>query len=417
MSKNKEMTLVPRLRFPEFKRSADWVKTPIVCFAKLYKGKGISKADLSANGKTPCIRYGELYTTYGEIIDNVFSRTDLPDSDLVFSEGNEVLIPSSGETQEDIAKASCVLHSGVALGGDLNIIKSEQDGRFLSYFINGPFKNKIAKVAQGNAVVHLYISQLEKLVFPLADSAEQKKIADCLSSLDELIAAQREKVEVLKNYKKGLLQQLFPKKGEAIPRLRFPEFKGQDNWAFIFGDQLFESVTNKNHKGELPILAITQEHGAIPRDMIDYNVTAMEKSILSYKIVEIGDFIISLRSFQGGVEYSNYRGICSPAYIVLRKKSNFNSHFFRYYFKSERFIIDLNKDLEGIRDGKMVSYDQFSKIALPFPIQREQQKIAEYLISLDELISELTSALENYRQHKKGLLQNLFPSYVEEEDV
>ncbi|WP_222931840.1 hypothetical protein [Hymenobacter lutimineralis] len=153
----------------------------------------------------------------------------------------------------------------------------------------------------------------------------------------------------------------------AVPKLRFPEFREAGEWAYLNGNKLFDQITNKDHNSDLPILAITQEHGAIPRELIDYNVVVTEKSVESYKVVEIGDFIISLRSFQGGIEYSTYKGICSPAYIILRRKKDGTDDFFRHYLKTPAFIGDLNKNLEGMRDGKMVSYKQFSELLLPTP--------------------------------------------------
>jgi type I restriction enzyme S subunit len=199
--------------------------------------------------------------------------------------------------------------------------------------------------------------------------------------------------------------------GKAIPQLRFPEFKNDGEWEEKNGNMLFNSVNNKNHNSNMPILAITQEYGAIPRDMIDYRVLVTDKSLESYKVVEVNDFIISLRSFQGGIEYSNYKGICSPAYIVLRKKRNEDvEFFFKYYFKTSNFIKDLNKNIEGIRDGKMISYNQFSDLHIVIPLNpKEQQKIASCLSSLDELIEAQTKKLETLRLHKKGLMQNLFP--------
>lgn len=193
-----------------------------------------------------------------------------------------------------------------------------------------------------------------------------------------------------------------------LPKLRFPEFSGE--WQEKYGNELFEPISNKNHNSDLPILAITQDKGAIPRDEINYNVSVTEKSIENYKVVEVGDFIISLRSFQGGIEYSNYKGICSPAYIILRNKIALSNNFYRHYFKSNQFILALNKNLEGIRDGKMVSYQQFSEIKIPFPTPEEQQKIADCLSSLDEIIETQNQNIENLKTQKKGLLQQLFPS-------
>ena len=195
-----------------------------------------------------------------------------------------------------------------------------------------------------------------------------------------------------------------------VPELRFPEFEKEGEWDFTNGNNLFVSIVNKNHNSDLPILAITQDKGAVPREMIDYRVIVSNNSIKSYKIVEVGDFIISLRSFQGGIEYSNYKGLCSPAYIVLRKISDtVYNDFYRHYLKSANYILELNRNIEGIRDGKMISYLQFSNIKLPFPSPEEQQKIAECLSSIDEEISAMKEKVEQLKVHKKGLLQKLFP--------
>ncbi|MGE3600904.1 MAG: restriction endonuclease subunit S, partial [Dehalococcoidia bacterium] len=159
----------------------------------------------------------------------------------------------------------------------------------------------------------------------------------------------------------------------------------------------------------LPVLAITQEHGAIPRDQIDYHVSVTAESVASYKEVCEGDFIISLRSFQGGIEYSRYHGICSPAYVILRRRGDENPHFLRHLFKSGRFIQQLTRNIEGIRDGKMISYAQFSEQKIPLPGPAEQRKIADCLDSLDDLIAAQSRMSEALRRHRNGLVQQLFP--------
>lgn len=199
------------------------------------------------------------------------------------------------------------------------------------------------------------------------------------------------------------------KRSLLVPKLRFPEFQDELEWSAPRGDSLFDSINNRSAAPGLPVLAITQEHGAIPRDQIDYHVSVTAESVASYKEVREGDFIISLRSFQGGIEYSRYHGICSPAYVILRRKSGGNEHFFRHLFKSERFIQQLTRNIEGLRDGKMISFAQFSEQLLPVPEPPEQQKIADCLGSLDDLIAAESRRLEALRQHKKGLMQQLFP--------
>ena len=249
-------------------------------------------------------------------------------------------------------------------------------------------------------------SKIKYLIPPTL--AEQEKIAQFLSEADEMISAQEQKVESLTARKKGLMQQLFPQPGATTPVLRFPGFTG--DWQFVNGDKLFEPISNKKHNSDLPILALTQDQGAVPREMINYNVVVSDKSVTGYKVVEVDDFIISLRSFQGGIEYSRYKGLCSPAYIVLRKKDKtLSSDFYRIYFKSFNYIQNLNKNLEGIRDGKMISYQQFSEIMLPLPTAKEQIMIANCISSLDEVILSESQKLESLKTHKKGLMQQLFP--------
>ena len=195
----------------------------------------------------------------------------------------------------------------------------------------------------------------------------------------------------------------------VVPRRRFPEFRDAQEWSTPRGDTLFDSINNRRAAPGLPVLAITQEHGAIPRDQIDYHVSVTAESVASYKEVCEGDFIISLRSFQGGIEHSRYHGICSPAYVILRRKGGGNDHFFRHLFKSKRFVQQLTRNIEGIRDGKMISYARFSEQLLPVPEPPEQQKIADCLGSLDDLIAAAGRKLEALRQHKQGLMQQIFP--------
>jgi type I restriction enzyme S subunit len=233
---------------------------------------------------------------------------------------------------------------------------------------------------------------------------EQKKITDFLIRIDNRITQLTEKKENLEQYKKGITQKIFSQK------LRFKDDNGNEfpKWEYKFGNKLFEPISNKTHNSDLPILAISQEHGAVPREMINYQISVTEKSIDGYKVVEKGDFIISLRSFQGGIEYSNYKGICSPAYIILRSKIDINDHFYKTYFKTNNYIQELCRKLEGIRDGKMISYKYFSEIKLPYPSKNEQNKISDFLDKLDKQIQQVSSQLEATKEFKKGLLNKLF---------
>lgn len=186
-----------------------WEKKLLGEIAKFSKGKGIAKTDISEDGHFECIRYGELYTHYSEIISTIKSKTNLAQKDLVFSEANDVIIPASGESQIDIAKASCIIKKGIALGSDLNILKGEFDGIFLSYYLNYKKKNEIAILAQGVSVVHLYSSQLSSLEITFPSLLEQNKISQFISSIENKISRTQSQLDHTQQYKKGLLQKMF----------------------------------------------------------------------------------------------------------------------------------------------------------------------------------------------------------------
>jgi len=194
---------VPHLRFPEF--SGEWKETKLEKIAEITKGSGISKDQLSEHG-SPCILYGELYTKYkSEIINEVYSRTELDSSLLVKSKANDVIIPCSGETAIDISTARCVPFNNILLGGDLNIIRlKNNDGGFFAYQLNGTRKKDIARVAQGVSVVHLYGENLKHIRVYHPAIEEQKKITRLLSLIDERIATQNKIIEKLQSLIKGL---------------------------------------------------------------------------------------------------------------------------------------------------------------------------------------------------------------------
>ena len=149
---------------------------------------------------------------------------------------------------------------------------------------------------------------------------------------------------------------------------------------------IFRNHTNKKHNGELEVLSATQDRGIIPRSEVDIDIKYAEENIGSYKKVEAGDFVISLRSFQGGIEYSEYEGLVSPAYTVLKATKPISDNYYRAYFKTPDFISRLNGAVYGIRDGKQIGFEDFGELAVHYPPLAEQQKIAEILATCDRVI-------------------------------
>ena len=194
-------------------------------------------------------------------------------------------------------------------------------------------------------------------------------------------------------------------RNKNVPKLRFKGYN--DEWKRVKTEEIFENISIKNNP-LLPVLAVTQDKGVILRESCGINIKYENKSLKSYKIVKPGNFIISLRSFQGGLEYSELEGIVSPAYTILNNKQNISYDFFKYYFKTYNFIKSLNIAVEGIRDGKQISYNSFKDIKIAFPSLSEQEKIASFLILVDKKIEKQKELVELLKKYKRGLLSAMF---------
>lgn len=200
-----------RFKQPDGSMFPSWEEKFLGQVASFLKGKGVSKTETRNGGGTPCIRYAELYTLYGQVINEPVSSTGEPASSLLLSEGGEVLVPASGESALDIATFACVKRAGIALGGDLNVIRlnPEIDGEFLARYLTFHRSLEVAQLAQGNSVVHLYGAQLAKIKIDIPDINEQRKIADFATVLDLKIEAVAEQITQIEAFKKALLQQMF----------------------------------------------------------------------------------------------------------------------------------------------------------------------------------------------------------------
>jgi len=231
------------------------------------------------------------------------------------------------------------------------------------------------------------------------DAAEQRKIADFLISLNRRIEAQRSLVDNLKKYKRGAVDGLLAQK------LRFCSYK---KWEEMKISDLFSPISDKGY-GDLTVLTIVQGIGTLPRDSVDRRISYDKASTNTYKRVEKDDFILHLRSFEGGLELANSEGIVSPAYTILRANKVISPSFYYAYFRSYWFISNkLRIAVEGIRDGKSINMDTFWNITIPYPSLDEQYQIAEYLRSIDMRLSNAEQALESFLRLRSGLMQQLF---------
>ena len=203
-----KITDIPAIRFKGF--SDTWEQRKLDTVAKFSKGSGYSKGDLIETG-TPIILYGRLYTKYETSVSDVDTYVEAKEGS-VYSKGGEVIVPASGETAEDIARAATVDKSGILLGGDLNVVMPNEDinSAFLAISIsNGNSQRELAKKAQGKSVVHIHNEEIRNLIVPFPIKAEQNRIVDYFSTLDNLITLHQRELEKLKNLKKACLEKMF----------------------------------------------------------------------------------------------------------------------------------------------------------------------------------------------------------------
>ena len=193
---------------------------------------------------------------------------------------------------------------------------------------------------------------------------------------------------------------------EKRPKLRFPGF--DEPWKVFKAEELFQNVTDKNHPDET-VLTIIQGKGTLPREQAGRNIHYDDASLSNYKKVEQGDFIIHLRSFEGGLEMANEAGIVSPAYTILRCKRPHSSLFYDAYFHTDEFINhNLSKSVEGIRDGRQISYEAFKWLGIPYCEPTEQEKISNLFAALNERIAKQRDLVESLKKYKRGLLRTVF---------
>ena len=400
MAENKEKKVlnVPNLRFPEFE--GEWEEERLSDIADLSKGIGISKDQLSADGE-PCILYGELYTKYkSETIKEVISKTNIDNTKLVKSKANDVIIPCSGETAEEIATARCVLKDDVLLGGDLNIIRLHgYDGSFMSYQLNGKRKYDIAKVAQGVSVVHLYGEHLKNIKTINPGLNEQKKIANLLSLLDERISTQNKIIEKLESLIKGICNNYFLKLSHS-----------QEMKSIRLGDILKE-------RNEYCCKDGTFVHGTLSKDGLFPKTERWNRDFLvkeenkKYKITHLDDICYNPANLKFGVICRNIYGdlIFSPIYVTFEVSKKVNIGFIELYLTNRNFIEKIRKFEQGtVYERMSVSPEDFLSYKIRIPSLSEQTFFYQKIQRLKNCSQNELEHLNLYRKLRQYLLRQMF---------
>ena len=385
---------VPKLRFKEFKN--DWSPKNLSEVVAFSKGNSLSKSDLDEQGSYPCILYGELYTKYHEVIRKVFSKTNYISDNIVKSKYGDILIPASGETPIDISTSSCILLDNVLLGGDINILSLKNcDGRFISYMISNNKRKTIARVAQGHSIVHLYNENLKKVNLDIPLLSEQKKIADMLELLDKKIELQTKKIEALKLFKKGLLNEFLKHNPCSKISLKYI-LKERKN--YTIKDGILPHVTlSKN--------GIEEKTERYNRDFL---VKSKDKN---YKITKIYDLCYNPANLKFGVICLNTYGsaIFSPIYVTFEINHKFNPLYIGYYVTQQNFINSARKYEQGtVYERMAVAPEDFLKMNIWVPNKHIQDKFSTILISMDTKLKKEKEKLKNLEALKKGFMQSMF---------
>ncbi len=383
------------MRFPEFQ--GKWEKKRISEFCTLLKGTGISKDQLSTNGK-PCILYGELYTKYkAEIINEVLSCTELDANTLVKSKVNDVIIPCSGETAIDIATARCIPFDDVLLGGDLNILRSNKvNGSFLAYQLNGKRKYDIARVAQGVSVVHLYGEHLNNIVISLPVIEEQQKISRLLHLLDERIATQNKIIEKYESLIKGISNKLL------YTDSGIPVCLGE-----ILTERLERTKVNNQHE----ILSSTVKGIFSQREYFSKEI-ASENNV-GYKIIRLHDIVLSPQNlWMGNINYNDKFdiGIVSPSYKIYSIADGYDKKYIAALLKTHRalynYMLVSEQGASVVR--RNLNTEAFEQLVFKMPSHNKQREIG-YGISLLNYRLEIANILiRTYESQKQYLLRQMF---------
>ncbi|HFI0038320.1 TPA: restriction endonuclease subunit S [Streptococcus suis] len=410
---------IPKRRFKEFENEDAWELRKLGEVAIFAKGKGYSKQDLVADG-SPIILYGRLYTKYETIISEIDTFISVNETrNAVFSEGGEVLVPASGESPADIARASVVTKKGIILGGDLNIIRlnSKISPTFLALTIsNGKPQKELSKRAQGKSVVHLHNSDLKEVEFVTPSLPEQEAIGTFFSTLDQQITLHQRKLDKLKNVKQAYLSEMFPAEGERVPKRRFPGFT--DDWELRPLGEIGNTYTGLSGKTK-------DDFGHGDGRFVTYmnvfsNPISLPEMVEAVEIdesqntVRYGDILFTTSSetpeevgmssvWLGNTENTYLNSFC----FGFRPVKKVNPYYLAYLLRSSGMRRKISFLAQGISRYN-ISKTKMMELEISIPNANEQEAIGTFFSTLDQQITLHQRKLEKLKNLKKALLNELF---------
>ena len=413
--KNNKPILVPKLRFPEFREGEGW-KLVTLKKASVPVTERVGQRKLTPVSISAGIGFVPQAEKFGrDISGNQYQLyTLVRDGDFVFNKGNSLKFPQGcvyllqgwGQVAAPNVFICFRLKDGYSNGFFQSCFEQNQHGNQL--------KKHITSGARSNGLLKISKETFFGVEIPTPSLPEQQKIADCLSSLDELITAQGCKVDALKTHKKGLMQQLFPREGETQPRIRFPEFQLAESWSSRTVGDMFGLINGFAFKPEnwkssgTPIIRIKNLND--PSAEFNYS----QAPVPERNRIEPGDLLFA---------WSGTLGSSFGARIWNGPPGVLNQHIFKVLMDEQQISLpfsllvltrvedDIAKQAHGFKASFVhVKKSDLIKVELPLPTLPEQQRIADCLTSLDELITAQIQKLAALKTHKKGLMQQLFPT-------
>ena len=407
----------PKIRFKGFE--GEWKEMQFEVAFEYQRNNNLSRAELSDEGIVANIHYGDVLIKYGECLDvskdvltyvkdkkismALYKKGALRNGDVIFADAAED--NTVGKCTEVICEENVCIVSGlhtIACRPQVEIVE-----RYLGYSLNSPsFHNQLLPHIQGTKISSISKNALSSTSISLPSLHEQRALASYFTSLDAQIAASTSRLSSLKQIKAASLLNMFPQKGETVPRVRFKGFQGE--WKERKLGEVFSERVENNINGQL--LSVTLNKGII-RASENGKLDNSNSDKSKYKVVNINDIAYnSMRMWQGASGCSKYEGIVSPAYTVITPKEDIDSSFFSYLFKTEIAINKFRLHSQGLTsDNWNLKYPAFSKIDVYCPLGiSEQQAIASYFTALDAQITLHRERLEKLKQIKAACLEKMF---------
>lgn len=399
----KMITFIPKIRFKSFLNH--WSYTEL---------KEVKDVRDGTHSSPKYIDNGYPLVTSKNLTDSGLNLNDV--SLISESDYNEINKRSKVEVGDillgligTIGKPVLVDSDGFAIK-NVGLIKNggEIQNQFLLQYLKTNLCNKYIQIEMaGNTQKFLGLETLRNTKVPVPSPEEQTAIGSLFRTLDDLLASYKDNLANYQSLKATMLAKMFTKSGQTVPEIRLDGFEGE--WEIKRADEIFKSVSEKN-RASLPVLSASQIDGMVLRDEIGIDIKYDEATLNNYKVVKPGQFVIHLRSFQGGFALSKLEGITSPAYTIIDfiDKANNLPDFWNSILTSKDFIKRLETVTYGIRDGKSISFKDFSSLKFVFPNYKEQQTIGTYFSNLDNLIAAHQEKISQLEILKKKLLQDMF---------